>query len=296
MRKHVSICYHEFRALLRWRWLMYSPRVVWTMGQSDFWSCSLSCCSVSSLSLFQVSSTQCVKKYFRTFSLQCCLRMVRVWPLCPVSVRSWKKSSRFTPSKLCIILVESEKWLNRRILRLSHFSLSRLISSESSFVFDSLKLYSSSHIPLIILVILLWTPSRLSMSFWLCGRHACTQYSKCGLTRLLYKAMMFLFDLFSYVRLISPTNLFALLTHVAMWWLGLSDWLITTPRSFSSVECAIFCAPIVYSCFGFAWPKCTHLHFPGLNSICHSPAQWNALARSAVVRWFVPVCLLVPLV
>ena len=78
-----------------------------------------------------------------------------------------------------------------------------------------------------------------------CGRHACTQYSKSGLTRLLYKAMMFLFDLFSYVRLISPTNLFALLTHVAMWWLGLSDWLITTPRSFSSVECAIFCAPIV---------------------------------------------------
>ena len=148
---------------------------------------------------------------------------------------------------------------------LSWILLSRLISSESSFVFDSLKLYSSSPIPLIILVILLWTPSRLSMSFWLCVRHACTQYSKSGLTRLLYKAMMFLFDLFSYVRLLSPTNLFALLTHVAMWWLGLSDWLITTPRSFSSVECALFCAPIVYSCFGFAWPKCTHLHFPGLN-------------------------------
>ena len=114
----------------------------------------------------------------------------------------------------------------------------------------------------------IWTPSRLSMSFCLYGRHACTQYSKCGLTRLLCKAMMFLFDLFSYVRLIYPTILFALLTHVAMWWHGLSDWLITTPRSFSSVECAIFCAPIVYSCFGFAWPKCTHLHFPGLNSIC----------------------------
>ena len=81
--------------------------------------------------------------------------------------------------------------------------------------------------------------------------------------------------------LISPTNVFALLTHVAMWWLGLSDWLITTPRSFSSVECALFCAPIVYSCFGFAWPKCRHLHFPGLNSICHFPAQWNALARSS---------------
>ena len=118
------------------------------------------------------------------------------------------------------------------------------------------------------------------MSFWLYGRHACTQYSKCGLTRLLCKAMMFLFDLFSYVRLINPTILFALLTHIAMWWLGLSDWLITTSRSFSSVECAIFCAPIVYSCFGFAWPKCTHLHFPGLNSICHFPVQWNALARS----------------
>ena len=39
------------------------------------------------------------------------------------------------------------------------------------------------------------------MSFCLCGRHACTQYSMCGLTRLLCKAMMFLFDLFSYVRL-----------------------------------------------------------------------------------------------
>ena len=51
------------------------------------------------------------------------------------------------------------------------------------------------------------------MSFWLCGRHACTQYSKCGLTRLLYKAMMFLFDLFSYVRLISPTNLFMEESH-----------------------------------------------------------------------------------
>ena len=193
------------------------------------------------LSLFQVSTTRCVKKYFHTFTLQCCLRMVREWPLRPVAVRSWKKSSRFTPSKLCIILNTSIKSL-----------LSRLISSESSFVFDSLTLYSSSPIPLIILVILLWTPSRLSMSFWLCGRPACMQYSKCGLTRLLCKAMMFLFDLFSYVRLINPTILLALLTHVAMWWLGLSDWLITTPRSFSSVECAIFCAPFVYWCFGFA--------------------------------------------
>ena len=178
--------------------------------------------------------SMCEEIFPHIFSLQCCLRMVRGWTLRPVSVRSWKKSSRFTPSMLCIILNTSIKSL-----------LSRLISSESSFVFDSLKLYSSSPIPLIILVILLWTPSRLSMSFYLCGRHAWTQYSKCGLTRLLYKAMMFLFDLFSYVRLISPTNLFALLTHVAMWWLGLSDWLITTPRYFSSVECAIFCAPIV---------------------------------------------------
>ena len=83
-------------------------------------------------------------------------------------------------------------WLEVCYLR-SLLRLSRLISSESSFVFDSLTLYSSSvssPIPLIILVILLWTPSRLSMSFWLCGRRACTQYSKCDLTSLLCKAMM----------------------------------------------------------------------------------------------------------
>ena len=149
------------------RWLMYSPPCC--LNDGSIWFLKLftvSLFTVSSLSLFQVSTTRCVKKYFRTFSLQCCLRMVREWPLRPVAVRSWKKSSRFTPSKLCIILNTSIKSL-----------LSRLISSESSFVFDSLTLYSSSPIPLIILVILLWTPSRLSMSFWLCGRHACTQYS-----------------------------------------------------------------------------------------------------------------------
>ena len=163
--------------------------------------------TVSSLILFQVSTTRCVKKYFRTFSLQCYLRMVRELPLRPVSMRSWKKSSRFTPSKLCIILNTSIKGALYRIQILcrrytlwsypagltiadapgkqklkyrrvySHHShttiaesihttpnsvqcpfkslLSRLISSERSFVFDSLKLYSSSPIPLIILVILL---------------------------------------------------------------------------------------------------------------------------------------------
>ena len=99
--------------------------------------------TVSSLSLFQVSTTRCVKKYFRTFSLQCCLRMVREWPLRPVAVRSWKKSSRFTPSKLCIILNTSIKSL-----------LSRLVSSESSFVFDSLTLYSSS--PIYIYITIFW--------------------------------------------------------------------------------------------------------------------------------------------
>ena len=141
--------------------------------------------TVSSLSLFQVSTTRCVKNYFRTFSPQGCLRMVREWPLRPVAVRSWKKSSRFTPSKLCIILNTSIKSL-----------LSRLISSESSFVFDSLTLYSSSPIPLIILVILLGTCS-------------------------------FLFDLFSYVRLINPTILLALLTHVASDDLGwVTGWLL----------------------------------------------------------------------
>ena len=171
--------------------------------------------TVSSLSLFQVSTTRCVKKYFRTFSLQCCLRMVREWPLRPVAVRSWKKSSRFTPSKLCIILNTSIKSL-----------LSRLISSESSFVFDSLTLYSSSPIPLIILVILLWT---------------------CSL----------LFDLFSYVRLINPTILFALLTHVAAlcddlgwvtgWLLPLDLFLLSSAQS----------SVLPFWCFGFAY---TALH------------------------------------
>ena len=173
--------------------------------------------TVSSLSLFQVSTTRCVKKYFRTFSLQCSLRMVREWPLRPVAVRSWKKSSRFTPSKLCIILNTLIKSL-----------LSRLISSESSFVFDSLTLYSSSPIPLIILVILLWT---------------------CSL----------LFDLFSYVRLINPTILLALLTHVAMWWLGLSDWLITTPRSFSSAQSSVL--PLYTGVLG--------LHILHYTNVCH---------------------------
>ena len=67
---------------------------------------------VSSLSLFQlqVSTTRCVEKYFRTFSLQCCLRMVREWPLQSVTVRSWKKSSRFTPSRSCAL-----SWILRLI-------------------------------------------------------------------------------------------------------------------------------------------------------------------------------------
>ena len=72
--------------------------------------------TVSSLSLFQVSTTRYVKKCFRTFSLQCCLRMVREWPLRPVAVRSWKKSSRFTRSKLCIILNTSIKSLLNRLI------------------------------------------------------------------------------------------------------------------------------------------------------------------------------------
>ena len=84
---------------------MYSPPCC--LNDGSIWFLKLF--TVSSLSLFQVSTTRCVKKYFRTFSLQCCLRMVREWPLRPVAVRSWKKSSRFTPSKLCI--------------RLTHFSV-----------------------------------------------------------------------------------------------------------------------------------------------------------------------------
>ena len=118
------------------RWLMYKPPCC--LNDGSIWFLKLFTVllfTVSSLSLFQVSTTRCVKKYFRTFSLQCCLRMVREWPLRPVAVRSWKKSSRFTPSKLCIILNTLIKSL-----------LSRLISSESSFVFDSLTLYSSSPI------------------------------------------------------------------------------------------------------------------------------------------------------
>ena len=102
---------------------MYSPPPPCCLNDGSIWFLKLF--TVSSLSLFQVSTTRCVKKYFRTFSLQCCLRMVREWPLRPVAVRSWKKSSRFTPSKLCIILNTSIKSL-----------LSRLISSESSLVFD----------------------------------------------------------------------------------------------------------------------------------------------------------------
>ena len=133
----------------------------------------------------------------------------------------------------------------------------------------------------IILVALLCTLSSISIFFLRYGLHACIQYSKWGLTIVLYSGIISSFSLYTIFRLINP-NIWIIFTaaipHSSDTFMSA---LIVNPKSFSLKVVFSTVPPIVYCPSSFPCPVWRHLHFPKLNSICHFSEHSGNLLRSS---------------
>ena len=95
------------------------------------------------------------------------------------------------------------------------------------------------------------------------------QYSKWGLTILLYSGIISSFSLYTILCLINPRIWFpfaAAIPHCSDTFLSA---LIVNPKSFSFTVVFSTVPPIVYCASSFLCPGWRHLHFQKLNSICH---------------------------
>ena len=133
----------------------------------------------------------------------------------------------------------------------------------------------------IILVALLCTLSSISIFFLRYGLHACIQYSKWGLTIVLYSGIISSFSMYTIFRLINP-NIWIIFTaaipHSSDTFMSA---LIVNPKSFSLKVVFSTVPPIVYCPSSFPCPVWRHLHFPKLNSICHFSEHSGNLLRSS---------------
>ena len=139
---------------------------------------------------FQYSITLCEKKYLRISRCITFFSSFIVCPLVPSYGALEKRSFQSIPSMILYTSIRSPRiLLVSRIVRFSFFSLisyGNLFSSGMHFV--------NRH----------WTPSNSLISLILFGHQACTAYSRCGLTILLYNNNIVFLSLYWKDLLIIP--------------------------------------------------------------------------------------------
>ena len=135
--------------------------------------------------------------------------------------------------------------------------------------------------PLTIFVALFWTLSNNQQSFSYVGDHACTQYSRYGLTYAQYSLVITSPLLYETFLFITPSILRAFFLAVVTCSDADSLVFTFTPKSFSFSICTNLCPPISYAVSYLALPMCITLHLLKLNFICHVSDHSTSLSRSA---------------
>ena len=110
------------------------------------------------------------------------------------------------------------------------------------------------------------------------------QYSRCGLTRLLYNCIIMSIFLCLIVRLTNPNILLALLYACRQCSATFRSLLTMTPRSLFVETSSSSCPFIKYEAPALLVPMCITLHLVTLNFIFHSSANLHRVLRSLCNR------------